>query len=197
MEAFLVSVGIVAIAEIGDKTQLLALMLAARYRAPLSIMLGILIATMLNHGLAAWLGALIAASLGETTMRNILGASFLAMAVWVLIPDKADGEEGLRQRRNAFVATLISFFLVEIGDKTQIATVALAARFNDIVLVAAGTTVGMMIANAPAVYAGGFAKRKIPLKIIRISAAILFALLGAAALLNHEIGAFGHGAASH
>lgn len=184
MEAFLVSTGVVAIAEIGDKTQLLALMLAARYRAPLPIILGILAATVCNHLLAAWLGALVAGWLGPDVMRWVLGISFLAMAGWALIPDKADEEPKMLAKAGAFVATLVSFFLIEIGDKTQIATVALAARFQDIWLVAAGTTTGMMLADVPAVFAGQLAGQKLPLKLIRIIAAGLFAVLGIAALAN-------------
>ena len=193
MEAFLVSIGVVAIAEMGDKTQLLALMLAARYRAPVSIMLGILLATVLNHGLAAWMGVLAADFVGPGALRWILGASFLVMAAWVLAPDKAGDDPGLAKRTSAFTATLISFFLVEIGDKTQIATIALAARYNDVALVAAGTTLGMMLANIPAVYAGSFALAKLPLKAIRIGAAILFAALGLAALFDLGAGVLGTG----
>ncbi|MFO1188057.1 MAG: TMEM165/GDT1 family protein [Alphaproteobacteria bacterium] len=184
MEGFLISVGVVAIAEIGDKTQLLALMLAARYRAPVSILLGILLATMLNHGLAAGFGAMIANWIGADAMRYILGVSFLAMAAWTLVPDKADDGPAVTRRTSAFLATLVSFFLVEIGDKTQIATIALAAQLQSIAVVAAGTTIGMMLANFPAVYAGRFASTRLPLRMIRIVAAALFAALGIAALLG-------------
>jgi len=187
MESLLVSIGVVAIAEIGDKTQLLALMLAARYRAPGSIMLGIFLATLLNHGLAAWLGALVAGWMGTEAMRWILGASFLAMAAWILIPDRNDRASLLpkrARRAGAFAATLVAFFLLEIGDKTQMATVALAARFNSIAMVAAGTTLGMMLANLPAVYAGGLAGGKLPFRMIRIGAATVFAALGLAILLD-------------
>ncbi|MGE5145527.1 MAG: TMEM165/GDT1 family protein [Candidatus Eiseniibacteriota bacterium] len=184
MEAFLVSTGVVAVAEIGDKTQLLALMLAARFRAPLPIIAGIFVATVANHLLAAWAGAAVASWLGAAAMRWILGVSFLVMAGWALIPDKADDEPTVAARAGAFAATAVSFFLIEIGDKTQLATVALAARFNDIALVAAGTTLGMMIADVPAVFIGGFASEKLPLKLIRLVAAALFAALGIAALLN-------------
>jgi Ca2+/H+ antiporter, TMEM165/GDT1 family len=184
MEAFFVSAGVVAIAEIGDKTQLLALMLAARYRAPLATILGILVATVCNHLLAAWLGALVAGWLGPELLRSVLGCSFLAMAAWVLVPDKADEGPRIFAKAAAFVATVISFFLLEIGDKTQIATVALAARFNSVLVVAAGTTVGMMLADVPAVFVGEFASNKLPLKLIRIIAAALFAVLGIAALTN-------------
>lgn len=182
LEAFLVSTAVVAIAEIGDKTQLLALMLAARYRAPVPIILGIFGATVCNHVLAAWLGASVAAWVGPDVLRWALGASFLAMAGWALIPDKAEGAPRLFANAGAFVATLVTFFLVEIGDKTQIATVALAARFNDIALVAAGTTAGMLIADVPAVFAGRLAGDRLQLKLVRIVAAVLFAALGIAAL---------------
>jgi putative Ca2+/H+ antiporter (TMEM165/GDT1 family) len=184
MEAFLISAGVVAIAEMGDKTQLLALLLAARFRAPVPVILGILVATVVNHLLAAWIGVAVAAWIGAEAMRWILGVSFLAMAGWALIPDKSQDEPTMVARAGAFAATAVSFFLIEIGDKTQLATVALAARFNDIALVAAGTTLGMMIADVPAVFIGGFASGKLPLKAIRLAAAALFAALGVAALFN-------------
>src|SRR5258705_1751566 len=154
LEAFLVSLGIVALAEIGDKTQLLALVLAARYRRPVPVILGILVATLANHALAAWLGAGAAATLGPEALRWILGLSFLAMAAWTLIPDKLDREKPQSARLGAFAATLVAFFLVEMGDKTQIATAALAARYASIAAVVAGTTLGMMLADVPAVYFG-------------------------------------------
>lgn len=187
MEAFLISTGLVAIAEMGDKTQLLALLLAARFRAPVPVILGIFVATVFNHLLAAWLGASIAAWIGAEAMRWILGISFLAMAGWALIPDKDQGEPTMVARAGAFAATAVSFFLIEIGDKTQIATVALAARFNDIALVAAGTTLGMMIADVPAVFIGEFASGRLPLNAIRRLAAALFAALGVAALLKLDV----------
>lgn len=184
MEAFLTSTGAVAIAEIGDKTQLLALVLAARFGKPLSIIAGILVATLANHALAAFAGSLAASWLDVRTMTWILALSFLAMAVWTLIPDKL--EEGEAQPRvsstGAFVATAISFFLVEMGDKTQLATVALGARYHDIFSVTAGTTLGMMIANAPAVLLGEAALKIAPLKLVRLTAAALFAVLGLIAL---------------
>jgi putative Ca2+/H+ antiporter (TMEM165/GDT1 family) len=188
MEALFVSTGVVALAEIGDKTQLLALILAARYRTPLPIVLGILFATLLNHGLAAWLGALAAGWLGADMLRWILGAGFLAMAGWCLVPDKAEDGPPAAAKMGAFLATLIAFFLVEIGDKTQIATVALAARFHDIVLVTAGTTLGMMLVNAPAVLCGDGIARLVPLQPVRIAAALLFAILGALTLLRWDFG---------
>ncbi|MGE5548729.1 MAG: TMEM165/GDT1 family protein [Solirubrobacterales bacterium] len=183
METFLVSTGLVTIAEIGDKTQLLALMLAARFKKPLPIILGILAATVLNHALAASVGALVAGWLGGEVMRWVLAASFLAMAAWALIPDKADDDLRLLGKAGAFMATLVSFFLIEIGDKTQIATVALAARFENIPVVTAGTTTGMMLADVPAVFMGNLAGDRLPLKLIRMATAAVFAALGIGALL--------------
>ena len=178
MEAFLVSAGLVAVAEIGDKTQLLALLLAARYRKPVPIILGILVATLANHALAAWIGAAVADWVGPTPMRWILAGAFFAMAAWCLVPDKADEGPTAIGKAGAFVATAVAFFLVEIGDKTQIATVALAARFHDLVAVTAGTTLGMMAANVPAVLFGDVLSRKVSLKIVRAVAAGSFAVLG-------------------
>jgi len=183
MEAFLVSTGIVAIAEIGDKTQLLALMLAARYRKPVPIILGILCATLANHAIAAWIGAEVAAWVGAETMRWILGVTFIVMAGWCLIPDKADNGPQTARQAGAFLATLVAFFIVEIGDKTQIATVALAARFQSLIAVTAGTTFGMMLANAPVVLFGDAIAKRLPLHIVRIVAALLFVALGVAAIL--------------
>ena len=183
MEAFFVSAAVVAVAEIGDKTQLLALMLAARYRKPIPIILGILLATLANHALAAWLGEAVANWVGADTMRWILGATFIVMAGWCLIPDKADDGPQAARRAGAFLATLVAFFIVEIGDKTQIATVALAARFQSLVAVTLGTTCGMLLANAPVVLFGDAIARRLPLRIVRIVAALLFLTLGVAALL--------------
>jgi putative Ca2+/H+ antiporter (TMEM165/GDT1 family) len=183
MEALFVSTALVAVAEIGDKTQLLALMLAARYRKPWPIVLGILCATLANHALAAWIGAAVAAWIGTDAMRWILGGTFIVMAGWCLIPDKADDGPQAARQAGAFFATLIAFFIVEIGDKTQIATVALAARFNSLVAVTAGTTVGMMLANVPVVLFGDAIARRLPLRIVRGVAAALFVALGLAALL--------------
>jgi putative Ca2+/H+ antiporter (TMEM165/GDT1 family) len=182
METLLVSTGLVAVAEIGDKTQLLALLLATRFRKPLPIVLGILCATLVNHALAAWAGAEVARLIGPEWMRWILSACFVAMAVWCLIPDKADGIRALGGA-GAFATTLVSFFLVEIGDKTQIATVALAARFQSLVLVTAGTTLGMMLANAPVVFLGDAIAKRVPLAMVRAIAALLFLALGIAAAL--------------
>ena len=189
MEAFLVSTGLVAVAEIGDKTQLLAMILATRYRRPVPIILGILVATLANHALAA--GAAVAAWLGPDAMRWILGGLFLVMAVWCLIPDKADEGPKVAGAAGAFIATAIAFFLVEIGDKTQIATVALSARFNDLIAVTAGTTFGMMIANVPAVLFGDVLSRKVPLKLVRSLAAASFVVLGLLALLKLDMGLIG------
>lgn len=184
MEAFLISTGVVAVAEIGDKTQLLALMLAARYRKPVPIILGILIATVANHGLAAWAGVLVAQWLGGDVLRWVLGLSFLAMAAWIMIPDKIDDDQAGPSRYGPFLATLVMFFLVEIGDKTQIATVALSASYNDLLLVTAGTTLGMMLANVPAVLLGEAAATRLPLKLVHGAAAVIFAALGVAALAD-------------
>ncbi|HYK79399.1 MAG TPA: TMEM165/GDT1 family protein [Micropepsaceae bacterium] len=183
MEAFLISAGVVAFAELGDKTQLLAILLAARFRAPLPIIFGVLVATILNHTLAAVLGLYIGDWLGEN-LRWILTASFLAMGIWTLLPDKLSTEPKLFERFGAFAATLIAFFLTEIGDKTQLATMALAARFHSVFAVTSGTTLGMMIADVPAVYLGDIVAKKIPLKLVRILAAAIFLLLALAAALD-------------
>ena len=187
MEALFVSTGVVALAEIGDKTQLLALLLAARFRKPGPIILGILVATLANHACAALLGATVAGLLQGETFRWILGASFIAMGLWTLVPDKLDEDEtkaGPAERWGPFLATTVAFFLVEIGDKTQIATIALAAQFHDVLLVTAGTTLGMMAANVPAVLLGGFAAQRLPLATIRAVAAGLFLLLGLLVMLD-------------
>ena len=184
LEALLVSAGVVALAEIGDKTQLLALVLAARFRRPLPIVLGIAAATLLNHALAGAVGAFIAAWLGPRWLRWILGLSFIAMAAWTLIPDKAPLERDRAPRFGVFGTTLIAFFLLEMGDKTQFATVALAARYDSLVAVVAGTTVGMLLANVPAVLLGEVAANKLPLQWVRGIAAALFLTLGLAVLLG-------------
>lgn len=184
MEAFLVSTGIVALAEIGDKTQLLAFVLAARFLKPFPIALGILVATLANHAAAGALGAWVTSVLSPETLRWILGLSFLAMAAWALIPDKLDETEAKPTRFGAFGTTLIMFFLVEIGDKTQIATVALAAQYQNLVFVVLGTTLGMMIANVPAVIFGERIAHKMPIRWVHTIAAIIFAALGVAALLG-------------
>jgi putative Ca2+/H+ antiporter (TMEM165/GDT1 family) len=183
MEAFFVSTLLVAVAEIGDKTQLLALMLAARFRKPWPIVLGILLATVANHAIAALVGAEVAKLVGPDWMRWILAAAFIVMAGWCLIPDKADDVDA-KKAAGAFLTTLVAFFLVEIGDKTQIATVALAARFQSLVLVTAGTTVGMMLANVPVVFFGDAIAKRVPLKVVRTVAALMFLALGVLAALT-------------
>lgn len=191
MDPFLVSTAVVALAEIGDRTQLLALVLAARYRRPVPIILGILVATLANHALAAALGAAVADGLGRDWLRWILGASFLAMALWCLVPDAPGDAPQAGGRAGAFVATAVAFFLVEIGDKTQIATVALAARFHALIAVTAGTTMGMMLANVPVVLFGDALAGRLPLGAIRAVAAGLFGLLGLAALFDVGLGLLG------
>lgn len=184
MEAFLVSTGIVALAEMGDKTQLLALILAARFKKPWPIVAGILVATLANHALAGAAGAWVTTLVGPQTLRWILGASFLAMAVWMLVPDKIEAEEdGKPPRFGVFFTTVLVFFLAEMGDKTQIATVMLAARYDAIASVVAGTTLGMMLANAPVVWLGERVTRLLPLRAVHIVSALIFAGLGLAALL--------------
>ncbi len=183
MEALLVSTGVVALAEMGDKTQLLAFILAARFKKPLPIILGILCATLVNHGLAGALGAWITSALSPAVMRWVLGVSFLAMAAWTLIPDKIEEEETqVANRLGVFGATLITFFLAEMGDKTQVATIAMAAHYPNPVWVVAGTTLGMLIADVPAVFVGDRFAAKIPMKLVHTIAAAIFALLGVATL---------------
>jgi Ca2+/H+ antiporter, TMEM165/GDT1 family len=189
LEALFVSAGVVALAEIGDKTQLLALVLAARYRRPLPIILGILVATLVNHAIAGALGAWISSIVGPTAMRWILGLSFLAMAVWTLIPDKYEEQTAKPPRFGIFGATVIAFFLLEMGDKTQIATVALAARYASLAAVVAGTTLGMLLANVPAVLLGEVAARKLPMRLVHGIAAAVFAVLGILVLLGGVPGA--------
>lgn len=185
MESLLVSTGVVALAEIGDKTQLLAFILAARFKKPLPIILGILVATVINHGLAGALGAWITTSVSPDILRWILGASFIGMAIWTLIPDKIEEEETQVARKfGVFGATLITFFLAEMGDKTQIATVAMAAHYAAPVMVVIGTTLGMLIADVPAVFVGDKLANKIPMKLVHSIAAAIFALLGVATLLG-------------
>jgi putative Ca2+/H+ antiporter (TMEM165/GDT1 family) len=184
MEAFFVSTGVVALGEMGDKTQLLAMLLAARFRRPMPIVLGILLATLLNHFLAALVGTAIAQSLGSTVLRWIIGLSFIGMAAWMLIPDKLDDADRPEPRFGVFATTLIAFFLAEMGDKTQVATVALAARYTDMAAVVAGTTLGMMIANVPAVFIGERVSRRMNMKLVHGIAGAVFALLGVLTLLN-------------
>lgn len=185
MEALLVSTGVVALAEIGDKTQLLAFILAARFKKPVPIILGILAATTVNHGLAGALGAWITAAVSPDILRWVLGLSFICMAIWTMIPDKIEEEETqVAKRFGVFGATLITFFLAEMGDKTQIATVAMAAHYGTPLLVVIGTTLGMLIADVPAVFVGDKLANKIPMKLVHSIAAGVFAVLGVATLLG-------------
>ncbi len=183
MEALLVSTGIVALAEIGDKTQLLTLILAARYRRPWPIVAGIFLATLVNHALAGALGAWLTRTIGPDAMRWILGVSFIAMAVWMLIPDKIDeAEAASRKVGGVLVTTTVLFFLAEMGDKTQIATVALAARFDSLAQVVLGTTLGMLLANAPVAFFGEALARRLPVRAVHLVAAAVFAILGVGVL---------------
>jgi len=185
LEAFLVSTGVVALAEIGDKTQLLAFVLAARFKRPLPIIAGILVATIVNHALAGAAGAWLMAVVEPSTLRWVLGLSFLAMAAWTLVPDKLDeGDAAKTGRYSVFLTTLVAFFLAEMGDKTQIATVAMAARYAAPVVVVAGTTLGMMIANVPAVFIGDRLLKRVPMQLVHGIAAAVFAALGIATLLG-------------
>jgi Ca2+/H+ antiporter, TMEM165/GDT1 family len=185
MEAFLVSTGIVALAEMGDKTQLLSLVLAARFRKPWPIVWGILVATLANHGLAGALGSWVTTLVGPDVLRWVLGTSFIAMAVWMLIPDKLDDEEGdSTPRMGVFLTTVVAFFLAEMGDKTQIATVMLAAQYQAWFMVVAGTTLGMMLANAPVVWLGDAITQRVPLRMVHGVSAVIFAVLGTVALLG-------------
>ena len=179
METLLISTAIVALAEIGDKTQLLSLILAAKYRKPWPICIGILVATLVNHALAGSVGALVARALSPETLKWIVAASFFAVALWTLKPDRADDEQASRGARyGVFAATVIAFFVAEMGDKTQIATVVLAAQYHPLWQVVAGTTVGMLLANVPVVWLGSRFASKLPMKAARIAAAVLFAALG-------------------
>lgn len=179
MEALLTSTAVVAFAEIGDKTMLLAIVLASRFRARGQILAGIFFATICNHALAALVGSEVAGLIDAPWFRIVVALGFIAMAAWTLIPDKLDGEEeGVKPRGNPFLTTLVSFFLVEMGDKTQVATVALGAQYHDVLAVAAGTTLGMMLANGPAVFLGEGLVRRISLKATRAGAALLFLALG-------------------
>ncbi len=184
MEALLISTGVVALAEIGDKTQLLALVLAAKYRRPLPIIAGIFVATVLNHALASAVGSALAAAIGPSLMRWILGLSFIAMAIWTLIPDDSPEDSARPPRFGVFGTTLLAFFLLEMGDKTQIATVALAAKYQTLLLVTLGTTLGMMLANVPAVLLGEIAAKKLPMKLVHGIAAAIFFVLGLVVLIR-------------
>ena len=187
MESLLISTGVVALAEMGDKTQLLAFILAARFKKPVPIILGILCATLINHGLAGALGAWITSLLSPDVMRWILGLSFIGMAIWTLIPDEIEEEETqVAKHMGVFGATLVTFFLAEMGDKTQLATVALAAHYATPVLVIAGTTLGMLLADVPAVFVGNQFAEKIPMKLVHRIAAGIFAVMGLLTLLRVE-----------
>lgn len=178
MEALTTSTAVVALAEIGDKTQLLAILLATRFKRPWPIVFGILTATIANHFLAALVGAEAASYLDGRWFRYVIAASFIGMGLWTLVPDKLDEAEQPAPRFGAFLTTIISFFLVEMGDKTQLATIALGARFHDVAAVAAGTTIGMMLANVPAVFLGNELIKRVPLKLVRMIAAFLFVAIG-------------------
>ena len=189
MESLFVSTGVVALAEIGDKTQLLAFILAARFKKPLPIIAGILVATLINHGLAGALGAWITSAISPEVLRWVLGASFIGMAIWTLIPDEIEEDETqVAKRFGVFGATLITFFLAEMGDKTQIATVAMAAHYAQPLMVVMGTTLGMLIADVPAVFVGDKLAHKIPMKLVHGIAAGVFAVLGVATLLGAGAG---------
>ena len=188
MEAFLISTGVVALAEIGDKTQLLAFILAARFKKPIPIILGIFIATIFNHGLAGAVGSWISSNVDPSILRWILGVSFIAISIWTLIPDKIEEEKtSITSKFGVFGATLVTFFLAEMGDKTQIATVALAAHFSQPLFVVAGTTTGMLVADIPAVFIGNKFSEKIPMNLVHKIAASIFALLGFVTLLGNPI----------
>jgi Ca2+/H+ antiporter, TMEM165/GDT1 family len=183
MEAFFVSTGIVALAEMGDKTQLLSLVLAARFRKPWPIVLGIFVATLFNHALAGALGTWVTTALGPDVLRWVLGGSFIAMAIWMLIPEKwEEGDGDAPPKYGVFVTTVAAFFLAEMGDKTQVATVMLAARFDAWASVVAGTTLGMMLANAPVVWFGDRITRKVPIRLVHTIGAVVFLVLGVLAL---------------
>jgi Ca2+/H+ antiporter, TMEM165/GDT1 family len=184
MEAFFISLSAVAIAEIGDKTQLLTLVLATRFARPAPLIAGIFVATILNHALAAELGVLIAGALSPHVLQWVLAVSFFAGGIWMLIPDKPGELSDNASRFGPFVATTIAFFLAEIGDKTQVATIGLAARFHDVLLVASGTTLGMMLANVPVVFVGEAAAKFLPMQLVRGSAAAIFIALGCVTALE-------------
>jgi putative Ca2+/H+ antiporter (TMEM165/GDT1 family) len=185
LESLLMSTGVIALAEIGDKTQLLAFLLAARFKKPVPIILGILVATIFNHGLAGALGSWVTQAVNPEMLRWILGASFIGMAIWTLIPDEIEEEETkIAKRFGVFGATLMTFFLAEMGDKTQLATVVMAAHYQSAILVVIGTTLGMLIADVPAVFIGNKFANKIPMKLIHGIAAFVFAAMGIATLLK-------------
>jgi putative Ca2+/H+ antiporter (TMEM165/GDT1 family) len=184
LEPFLVSAGVVALAEIGDKTQLLAFVLAARFRKPAPIIAGILVATLANHTVAGAIGSWMTSQINPSTLRVVLGVSFVVMAIWTLVPDRLEEADAKLPHASVFVTTIVAFFVAEIGDKTQIATVALAARFHAFAPVVAGTTLGMMIANVPAVLVGGRLAHRVPIRLVHTIAAVIFIALGVATLLG-------------
>jgi Ca2+/H+ antiporter, TMEM165/GDT1 family len=184
VEAFLISTGVVALAEIGDKTQLLALVLACRFRKPVPIVVGLLCATLLNHALAGIVGRAVANLVAPNVLRWILGVSFIVMAVWMLIPDRLESQEERTPRLGPFLTTLVAFFLLEMGDKTQIATVALAAKYSSLTGVVAGTTLGMLIANVPVVFLGNTLADRLPLRVVHAIAACIFIVMGVMVLLT-------------
>lgn len=184
MSAFLTATLVVAVAEIGDKTQLLSLMLAARFRQPWPIVGGIFLATVANHYAAAWVGGWVAAALGPDTLRWLLGLSFLAIAAWALKPDTLEDDVSPRRGMGVFATTFVCFFIAEIGDKTQLATIALAAKYTELAAVVIGSTLGMMAANVPVVFLGERIVKRLPLKAVRWTAAAIFAALGLAVLLG-------------
>lgn len=188
MEAFLISTGIVALAEIGDKTQLLAFILAAKFKKPWPIIAAILVATVANHAFAGAVGSWITSVVGPDTLRWVLGASFIGMAGWTLVPDKFEEEDAKLARYGVFGATLVAFFLAEMGDKTQFATIALAAKYQAFVAVVAGTTFGMMLANVPAVLLGNKIAERMPTKIVHRIAAAIFLVMGIATLMGAGAG---------
>ncbi len=183
MDSLIISTGVVALGEIGDKTQLLAILLAARFHKPFLICFGILIATLANHALAGFIGVTIASLLDPATLKWVLGISFILIAFWLLIPDKIDDKQKTFNGLGVLLTTVIMFFLAEMGDKTQIATVALAARFDNLWLVITGSTLGMMLANIPAVYLGDKAAHKIPTGIVHKIAAAIFIVVGVVTLI--------------
>jgi putative Ca2+/H+ antiporter (TMEM165/GDT1 family) len=186
LESFVVSTSVVALAEMGDKTQLLALILAARFRKPLPIVAGILVATLLNHGLAGALGAWLSTLFTPQTLGWIMAISFIAMGLWILVPDKLDEDDVAvpQKQMGVFFATLFAFFMAEMGDKTQFATIALAAQYQQVVMVVLGTTLGMMLANVPAVYLGHRFADRLPTKLVHSIAAVIFILIGVWTLVH-------------
>jgi Ca2+/H+ antiporter, TMEM165/GDT1 family len=181
---FLISTGIVVLAEIGDKTQLLALLLTTQFRRPVPIILGMLVATVVNHTIAGAIGAWVASTVSPSLLRWILGLSFIGMAIWTLIPDQLDDDQPTRSQLGVFAATVVTFFLAEMGDKTQVATAALAAQYHSLLWVVAGTTAGMMIADVPVVLFGDWLTKRVPVRVVHIVCAALFAVMGVLALLN-------------